>query len=74
MHAAVHVWRSEDNLKELVLSFTRQAVGVVRLGRKCLYLTTEPSHQPRKRISLQTGPHIDPDSLLSPILAGQGLA
>ena len=37
-----HVWRSEDNLQEWVLSFhhvdPREQTQVVRLGSKCLYL------------------------------------
>lgn len=42
MHAMVHVWRSQANLLESVLSFAMSVLevelGVVRLGDRYLYL------------------------------------
>lgn len=52
LSAKVYMWKSEDNLWELVLPFhlagPRDGTYTVRRGSKSLYpISTEPSHQPK---------------------------
>lgn len=48
-HATEWVWRSEDNLRELVLSFSRWVLGTQLLQQALLPL--EPSHQPMSHVA-----------------------